>query len=88
MVVPTGRGATGEDGEAGPDPVVGEGLASLHAAALLGRWVLQLLFGDDLWAIHRLLPARWVPQQRAPVSLAPQYSKASHDRGIAAPEHG
>src|SRR5215203_126496 len=44
MVVPAGRCATGEDHEAGPDPIVGEGLASLHAGALLGgvsrrRWI-------------------------------------------------
>ena len=56
VVVPAGRGATGKDGEAGPDPVMGEGLASLHAGALLGRRVLQLLLGDDLWAVHGLLP--------------------------------
>src|SRR5215216_1666082 len=60
MVVPAGRCATGEDGEAGPDPIMGEGLPSLHAGALLGRRVLQLLLGDDLWAVHGLLRSRRV----------------------------
>jgi hypothetical protein len=37
VVVPANRGATGEDDKASPDPIVGEGLASLHAGAPLGR---------------------------------------------------
>src|SRR5215218_11484538 len=71
MVVPAGRCATGEDHEAGPDPIVGEGLASLHAGALLGRRVLQLLLGDDLWAVHGLLRSRRdPPQEHAPTGMA------------------
>jgi hypothetical protein len=39
---------------------MGKSLASLHAGALLGRRVVQLLVGDDLWVVHGLLRARRV----------------------------
>ena len=37
VVVPAGRGATREDDEAGPDPIVGEGLAALDVGGLFGK---------------------------------------------------
>ena len=70
MVVPAGRGATGEDDEAGPDPIVGEGLAALDVGGLLGRWFSSaclVMTGGRSMAFSDL---DGCPQERAPAGMA------------------
>src|SRR5512132_338769 len=88
MVVPAGRGATGEDDEAGPDPIVGEGLAALDVGGLFGRWVLKRLPRDDLGAVHGLLRSRRVPTGACACRHGSHNPTTSHDRVTAAPEYG
>jgi hypothetical protein len=88
VVMPAGRGATREGDEAGPDPIMGEGLAALDVGGLLGRWVLKRLPRDDLGGGPWSPPVSTGAHRSVRLPAWPHNPKTRHDRVTAAPAPG
>src|SRR4030095_7009679 len=88
VVVPAGRGASGEDNEAGPDPIVGEGwprwmfvvcsAGGASSACLVMTWGRSMASSD----LDRC------PQGACAGRHGSHNPRQGHDRVTAAPEYG